>query len=227
MEELSVFKVFYDREEAESFARLLDEQGIKNEVSQLRTILDKSIIGDNTQGEVYVKINGYDFPKANTVIDEYINLNLKNIDPDYYLYEFTDDELQDIVAKADEWSNQDVIIAKKILSQRGHILTDKEVHDKTAKRLRQLAAPEGEKKHRILIGYLLSIFFCLYGIFYGLMLYNAKKLLPNGQRVYTYNERVRNHGVIITVISLLITALAVTGIFFRGAVTGSLMDISL
>lgn len=213
MEELSVFKTFYSEEDANALGDLLKKNGIKAETGKLRIILDKAIIGDIAQGEVYVKIPGRDFEKANRIINEQIEQNLAVVEKDYYLYEFSNEELQEILDKPDEWSNQDVIIAKKILAQRGVELNEKEIQDKAAKRLLQLSAPEPEKRTRLIIGYLLSFFMPLIGIFYGLMLYNAKKLLPNGQRVPVYSKNVRNNAINMTSISLLLVVLAFIRIF--------------
>ena len=207
MEELSVFKTFYSAEDANALGDLLKKNGIKTEVGSLRIILDKAIIGDILQGEVYVKIPGPDFEKANSIINEQIEQNLAVVEKDYYLYEFSNEELQEILDKADEWSNQDVIIAKSVLKERGLSPTEEQVKKAASQRMQELAKPQSEKNYRILIGYLLAFFFFVYGIFYGLMLYNAKKLLPNGQQVYTYNERIRNHAIIITIISAFLTTL--------------------
>ena len=213
MPEYSVFKTFYAEEEAIDLLNLLNEKGINGIVEKSKILADKIFVGDITQGEIFVKLKEEDFDKANTALNEYISNNLDTISSDYYLHSFTNEELNEIIQKPDEWSNQDVIIARKLLAQRGHALTDTEIKEKATSRLQELMQPESEKPGRVVLGYLFAIVLPIYGLFYGLMMHTAKKLLPNGQRVYAYNKETRSHGLIITAIGATITGLAIIRVF--------------
>ena len=58
-------------------------------------------------------------------------------------------------------------------------------------------SPENRINTWVIIGYLISLFGGIFGIFIAIFLINAKKTLPDGQIIYAFNERSRKHGKII------------------------------
>jgi|ERR1051326_1164354 hypothetical protein len=58
-------------------------------------------------------------------------------------------------------------------------------------------SPETRINTWVFIGYIVSLFGGLFGIFIATFLINAKKTLPGGQIIYAFNERSRKHGKII------------------------------
>src|SRR5690349_2135740 len=116
MSSFEVFKSFFLEEEAVALRDLLLNQGIEAKVEKSRDIVDKIIAGDGLDPQIHLKIKNTDFTRSNQIIDEYISQHLATVDPDYYLFDFSDEELLEIIHKPDEWNNQDVMIAKKILA---------------------------------------------------------------------------------------------------------------
>jgi hypothetical protein len=53
-------------------------------------------------------------------------------------------------------------------------------------------------------GYISAFLGGVIGIAIGLNLWTMKKTLPNGERVYVYNENDRNHGKIMTVVGIIV-----------------------
>ncbi len=213
MVELSVFKTFYDLEEANEFATILADHGIQVEVNDLKLAVGSYIVGDISQGEIYVKIPPHDFKRANEVINNHLRSVIQVIPEDYYLNSLSNEELVDIIDKAEEWSNNDLVMAQKILEERGYPINEAIVKEKARRRLTELAKAENEKTSTIVIGYLCAFVFSIYGVFYGIMLFNAKKLLPDGRQVPAYTDRVRNHGYIISVISICFIVLTLVRVF--------------
>ncbi len=112
----------------------------------------------------------------------------------YYLFDFTDEELIEVVAKPDEWNQLDYLLALKLLKERG-----KEVNPILADKLREhrieeLAKPEVSQKGMIYSGYALAVLGGIIGIGIGWTLSSQKKTLPNGNVVYVYSESDRKHG---------------------------------
>ncbi len=68
--------------------------------------------------------------------------NVTEIGKDYYLYSFTDDELMEVITKADEWSPFDVVLARKILAEKGKSISDEAIKAINEKRIEELKAPE-------------------------------------------------------------------------------------
>jgi hypothetical protein len=206
MVDFEVFKSFFIEADARSLLTLLKGNGIDAIIEKRRPIADKVIAGDGMNAEILLKINPRDFEKANKLIDEHILQHISDVESDYYLFSFSDKELIEILHKPDEWNNQDVIIARKILDDRGHVISENDLAQIKSSRIKELGEPESEESSYILGGYISAIF--AIGIFWGLFFLYGKKLLPNGRKVYIYNEQTRNHGKNIVIISSLILGIA-------------------
>lgn len=202
MGELVLFKSFYEREEAEGLHDFLQGKGIYSRIENSRALLDTVYIGHTGDKTILLLMAQSDFRRANQLIDEEIESRIGEIGPDYYLHDMTDDELLEIIRKPDEWNNQDVLIAKSLLSERGKDLTDTDIQEKKTLRIRELAKPQGMSPAYIFLSYALSLWFPLYGIVFALLLLNATTLLPNGLKVRAYTEKTRNHGWVVLVISI-------------------------
>ncbi|MEP7095275.1 MAG: hypothetical protein ABI793_14530, partial [Flavobacterium sp.] len=117
---------------------------------------------------------------------------------------FTDDELYEILLKADEWNEFDYKLAQKILTQRGKSVDTELLKALKKQRLDLLTKPEEDQKSSIMAGYIFAILGGFLGILIGYSLWTSKKTLPNGQKVYSYNEKDRVHGKNIFYIGLII-----------------------
>lgn len=76
-------------------------------------------------------------------------------------------------------------------------------------RLESLKKPEVSQKTWIYAGYILGVVSGLLGLFIGLSLMSSKKLLPNGEKVFSYIESDRKHGLYIVIISSIILLISV------------------
>jgi hypothetical protein len=120
--------------------------------------------------------------------------DLSQVDPDHYLFGFTNEELLALLAVPDEWSEFDYQLAIIILKDRGHEVSPEIVDELRQDRLRELAKPDTKNRVWIVIGYLLAAMGGLLGIIIRWHLATFKKTLPNGERVYDYSPRAREHG---------------------------------
>jgi hypothetical protein len=217
MNTYEVFRGFYTEEEAAGIYNLLMKSGIDAKVEKKRPIADTSIVGHDSDHNVFIKIKNSDFTKANELIDSYIELNLSAIDSDYYLYGFTNEELFDIIKKPDEWNNQDFIIAKKILAERGYNLSETEVKNLTQTRLTELEKPEKISFSGIFVGYVTAMFGII-GLIFGLILVNSKKVLPNGRKAFVYDTWTRGHGKSMIIIGAIMTVFGVATTIMTNAI---------
>lgn len=209
MADFEVFKSFYSEEQAIALQGLLQEKGLETKVEKKRNVADKVFTGYGTEAEIFLMLKGTDFTRADEIIDESITTNIESLDPDYYLFSFTKEELIDIVNKPDEWNNQDVILARKLLANQGYVVSDTDLQRTKSQRIQELAKPEKELSTLLLIGYFTAVLFPLYGFFFGLVKFTAKKVLPNGQKVFIYDKGARNHFFIIMWIAIVITGLLI------------------
>lgn len=204
---MEVFKSFYNHQDAIDLKEFLHNHGIEAEIVRSKPVADKIIAGDGLEKDIFVKIDPGDFGKANKLLDAHIESNLSQLDPDYYLFSFADEELFEIVQKSDEWNNQDVVLAKKILRDRGYDLSEKQVSDMRWTRIKELSQTESESPKWMYLAYLASIVVPPIGLIFGLSLLQAKKLLPDGTKVLAYNQQTRMRAQRVVIVSLFLTAL--------------------
>ena len=186
---------------------ILGENGIDHRLEKSKEILDRTFIGDNLEKKFFLKIRSSDFLKANEILDARILQNITALEKDYYLFAFTNAELHEIIMKPDEWSRQDFIIARKILAERGEYINEEIINDLKSKRINELSREESEPTLTIISGYILALLFSIVGLFFGLTFLTAKKVIPNGKKVFTYSRNTRKHGrniVILSATSLLL-----------------------
>lgn len=132
--------------------------------------------------------------KAHTLLQTQALRDLSQIDPDHYLFDFTNEELLALLAEPDEWSEFNYHLACMILQSRGHEVSPEAVDKLRQDRLREQAKPDTKNRVWIVIGYWLAAMGGLLGIIIGWHVATFKQTLPNGERVYDYSRRDRVHG---------------------------------
>jgi hypothetical protein len=168
--------------------------------------VDVTFSGSTLLNQYEVRIGIADFEKAEAVLEKEAENILNKIDEDYYLLSFTNEELYEVLLKSDEWNIFDYKLAQKILTNRGKTIDPEMLASLRNERLKILAQPEENQKPWIITGYLFS--FLGGGIGIGYSLWTSKKTLPNGERIYSYNDADREHGKMIFFIGLIIFPLA-------------------
>ncbi|HEY0656350.1 MAG TPA: hypothetical protein VGD65_24625 [Chryseosolibacter sp.] len=192
--EFSTYKTFYEQDSAIALADILKANNIDYEIAEDRESLD-SLYGDkHLSRQFLVKLKKDDFARVDALVLASVEEQVTSIDRDHYLFQFTDDELFEILTKPDEWSALDFQLAKKILKERGKDINETTIALLRTQRINELAKPEDGPKAWIYAGYVFAVLGGLIGVCMGLALMTAKKTLPNGQRVYTYSEDHRAHG---------------------------------
>ena len=207
-ENYSIFRKFSTLEQATELKNLLNEKGIESILADNIPPLDVTFSGSTLNNQFEIRIKQSDFKKAEEILEENAEELIDQIDKDYYLFEFTDEELYEVLLKSDEWNAFDYTLAQKILKQRGKSVDKDLLNTLKNQRLKDLAKPEGNQKPWIIGGYVFSILGGFLGLIIGYFLWTSKKTLPNGQRVYSYSENDRKHGKYIFYIGLIITPTA-------------------
>lgn len=200
-ESFLTFQKFNDAGLASVIAERLKEQHIEYLIENEVPVFDVSFANNSIEPTIQLKVRPADFPRAHATLEAYYQAQLQDVDPDYYLFSFTDKELLDIVSKPDEWGHFDYALAKKLLTERGIPITSDAADALKEQRLQELSKPERSSVNWILAGYCFAIFGGFPGLFIGYFLRYFKKTLPNGERIYVYPEAERKHGKRILVIS--------------------------
>lgn len=201
-EDFITFQKFNDQYSAKQFGKLLSDQNIKYVLEDNSLSFDPTFANNNFGTEYCIKIKNDDFEKVNILLEEKSEIEISEIDKDYYLLSFSDEELIDVIAKSDEWNKFDVSLAKKLLRERGQEITPLKIEEIKKQRITELSKPEKSQSGYIILGYITALLGGLLGVFVGWHLLTYKKVLPDGNRVYVYSENDRKQGNRILILGL-------------------------
>lgn len=190
-EEYTTFRTFNSIDEATPVLEILNSKGIEAKAVTPANNLNSSFGGIRNPYEVQVLVKINEFNAAEEALIDAAKQTASSADKDHYLSGFTDAELMEVLAKPDEWSEEDYLLAQQMLKERGHQVNDATLQNFKVNRLEELRRPERADRLWIFIGYVSALLGGLLGIFIGWLYMTTKKLLPNGERVYAYDESSR------------------------------------
>jgi len=199
--ELSIYRKFIYKDDALELVKILEENYIGYELTDNSSKLDSNFGGDINTKQYELKIRKDDFIEVEKIEEELVKNDLENADETYHLFDYSDEELIEIVTKKDEWNKFDYLLAQKILKERGKEINPELLNVINKQRIESLAVQEETPVWLIIIGYVSAFFAGFLGIIIGGYLMYYKKALPNGDRIYGFNRNDRSHGQNILIIS--------------------------
>lgn len=211
----SWFKTVATREEAKELVELLDRNAIYCRVSSGGN-LDSAMEGDTFAHQFELFVSEDDLERAKSLCLELAQESLSDIDTDYYLFSYSNEELIDILKARDEWSELDVLLSEKILTERCVTFNQEELNRERVNNLEAASKPEAINQVWIIIAYIFVFLTGFYGSFVGFSIWKATKKLPNGEKRPAYSEQARKHGFNIFVIGVVL--------FILTAIVGLLKD---
>lgn len=137
-EEYVIYQKFTDLQTAEAIALELTNNGIQNKlVNNVHAYVN--FIGYNPiDFAVAINIMPQDIPAADKILETWYRPIVDNIEPDYYLFNFTIAELKEIIAKPYEWGLMDYqLIGLGIINNRKILPTGEKFY----------IHPEDDRKH--------------------------------------------------------------------------------
>lgn len=188
------FQKFDTTESAKELVSTLKDNGINVQIEDASPSVDLTFSGNTLQNEIRLKIQQSDFEKANQVLEKEAEQFIDKFPDDHYLYEFTDNELIEIIEKQDEWSKEDFLLSKKILKDRGLEINKEKIEELRQKRIYDLRKPEKGHKGWLIFGFISALLGGLLGIFIGWFYLTFKKTDPTGQQFYAYDKKTRIRG---------------------------------
>lgn len=203
MEELSTYQKFIYKDNALEVIELLKENQIDYKLEDNSSRLDSSFGGDDNTAEFLLKIRKIDFNKVEELEEELFKSSLEKVDEDYFLYEYLDEDLVEIVIKKEEWNKFDYLLAQKILKQRGKEVNPELLNVINKQRIKDLSVQEASPKWLIYSGYVFAILGGYIGFFIGLYIMKFRRALPNGDKIYVYNLEDRKQGQNVLICSII------------------------
>lgn len=187
------FKKYPDAKEARAIQQLLIDNGIECTFIDGGSAMGSAMSGELSK-EYELQLHPDNFEKAQTLLEKEAEGMMANLPEDYYLLEFSDEELYDVIMKHDEWSEFDYMLARKLLQEKGKTVDESLIRSLRKQRIEELTKPEQDQTAWIVFGYCASVLGGFFGIVTGYVLWSSQKTLPNGQVVHTYSQRDRMHG---------------------------------
>ncbi|MDX2283076.1 MAG: hypothetical protein NW241_02900 [Bacteroidia bacterium] len=217
--EFLTFRRYSSREEADSLVALLRHHGIDCRIEDHSPAFDGTITGGSVlQAQVELKIPSDAFSEADALLREDAALTWITIPDDHYLHAFSDEELVELLHEQDKWSADDALLARRLLLDRGIVVTATELDDWQAWRYAILERPERMPLPALMAGLLLLMLAAGAGIAFRLPLFGVlgafacglmgtyyailRRTLPDGRRVRVYDRFSRRAGILLTAASL-------------------------
>jgi hypothetical protein len=215
-DQFETFLSFNDEDLANFVGEKLKDNNIEFTVEKSKPILDSSFVDTSIDRNIHIKLKRQDFRKGHQALEDYYKTQLNNVDPEYFLLSFSDDELKDVISKPDEWGHFNYQLAQNLLKERGHNIEEGLLTKLKEDRIKDLAQPEKASSLLVFFGYCFIPFGLIIGFFIGRHLFYSKKSLPNGNQVFSYRETDRKHGNRIMIITgiLFIISLVFWAIMF-------------
>ena len=95
---------------------LLRSQGVDCKIVDEAPVFDVSFANNKIDPTIHLKVPSDEFVHAHAALEAYYQTQLSSLDPDYYLFSFSDAELLDLVQHPDEWGALDYALAKQLLA---------------------------------------------------------------------------------------------------------------
>lgn len=210
--EFVFYREFHTLEYAREYTQLLDQHHILYKLETSSDLLiDKAIVGEKLMPEAILKILPRDFTRINQLIEGMIES--QPVPPEHYLLDFTDMELFGILEQPDEWTIEDVALARKILRERGLNVSSEQIRRMKEERYQELRSGQKVKVHWMLI-YLVCIvaglvlyspLFLLAGLAMGYYYWQDTSTDPDGRRYRTFEPVTRRWGRYIFIGGILIS----------------------
>lgn len=188
------FRKFNDPGMASEMAGKLKEHQIPVEIEDDGKLFDPSFANNYLERDVRLKLRARDFEEADGIMQSFYQQQTDQVGEDYYLYQFSDAELLEIVRNPDEWGFLDYVLAQKILKEHGIAIPSRELKRFQHEKIKLLSEPKATDKSWTRMGYLLALLLPPLGMIAGFSMQYMKRTLPDGQRIFAYREEDRKNG---------------------------------
>lgn len=203
------YRKFTNVDAAKEVMELLTENDIECHL-QDNTHAYVKIVGYN-QIDIGISLNiqGSNFEKADKILETYYDKDIDQTDKSYYLFDFSDDELKEIVENPYDWGQFDQQLAKKILKEKGIDYSDTYIQNIKNEKTIELSQVKKVPVIKLIAGYIFSILLPPIGLLIAVTIIYNRNLLPNGERFYVHPASDRMQGKIMAVISILLSIIIV------------------
>ncbi len=198
----TVYKEFTYSEPADILMGLLKDEGIEYRIRNEAEVEQEVILGPETHS-IIILLKPEDHLRVDDLIEKRANSELENIDKDYFIFSFDNEELREVVIKSHEWTPLDVALAIKLLKERGETVAPEEIKKERALAVEESSKPESIGKPILALLYILALFTSFISIIAGILYMTSRKTNSAGDRVPKYDKSTRQHGLYLVLLSLI------------------------
>ncbi|MCP4439396.1 MAG: hypothetical protein GY810_10690 [Aureispira sp.] len=206
------FDFFDDKDQASDLLNLLKKHNIPHIIGDSSSGVDTMYF--NVPTPYYVMVQIRHFEKVKDLIAEDAQDLVQNLGPDYPLYQMNNQELLGILEHQDKWHLNDVLMAQRILGERGTQYSQKDVELMKQRRWIDLSQPKSVKPLYIGLAYLTSILGGLVGVIIGLRYFSSEGSDPDRQSFYIYDQMTRSHGKKIFILGIIVFVAVIVKMYF-------------
>lgn len=213
---------FINEEQALSFAQLLQANKIPFKLDKPRAMLNGTITGYGLIPHAVIKLRTEDFSVANQLRAAEA-LKDQEFIRNHYFQEYKATELLEVVQTPDEWTPEELALARYLLEKQGIEIPESQVQSYKEQRAEVLQVGKPAPIHWVITytffllagTLLLSPFFLVGGVGLCWYYWKDKTLDGDGRRYFTYNSETRRWGKNLFYVSWLFLLLAVLVFFYR------------
>lgn len=184
------YETFSTISDLNELTSLLDKNRISYKIEDHPIIMTSTLsLGDDFK-EFTLYLNQQDFENVKKIHYSLIDLQIQNLDTSYYLFEYSSDELRDMLRLPDEWNKFDYQVAQYLLEKRGEGVEQTEIEEIEQERIRVNSRPEKDPVFWIVLGYSAAFAGGLLGLIVGVHLRTHKKNNVKrraGSWIYAFN----------------------------------------
>jgi hypothetical protein len=206
--EYEFFRDFFNAEQAAAFVEMLDERAIPYKLETTQTLLNSTIMGHGLVPHSILKLRAADFSLVNRLLMETAK-NDEAFIANHYFQEYKAAELLEVVQKPDEWTPEDVAVARYLLDKQGVVIPEAQVEAYRMDRSSAMKAGKSVNPSMVIFylllilaaAFLLSIFFLVVGVGLGLYYWQDTTIDSDGIKFFTFEPATRNLGLVVFGIS--------------------------
>ena len=119
IDQFEAFQSYSDIELVNQITEKLQQNQIEFIIDKSKPLLDSGLVDTSFERDIHIKLKRKDFQKGHKVLEDFYKPQLEGIDADYYLFSFSNDELNEIISRPDEWGLFRLPVSTKIIERPG------------------------------------------------------------------------------------------------------------
>lgn len=207
-----LIREFRDEESLNDTKQLFDGASIPYAVFDSDARFDVTFAYDKSHRTLKLYVPDHFAEKARAICDAEDQAIMERLPKDYYLFNFSNEELKSLIIRPFDWSPLDVSLAKALLKERGENPESEELIQQTESAKTAFDSPEKMSGWTLFWGYFFSVLGGWIGIFFVVYILTSKKTSHEGIKMARFDAASKKQAYYMIFIILLVNAI---GLVYR------------